>query len=171
MTWWPTKTRKPNEDAGHEAAQPPGEDTHIFTFWDGSAHRRMDPLPIWYALWQTPDIEATIKRAIKNEMEAIIELTAVGRKLLNLQPYDPVTGSGLTELATLNLIGNFLAYCDELKKKVGPLPMPWLKLAPQLSSAPSTTPPAAASSCNPPGSPNVEPSTTFTPSPPPSTAP
>jgi hypothetical protein len=171
MKWWPTKTRKPNTEAVNQPSPPPGDDRDIFTFWDGTAHRKVDPLPIWYALWQTPDIQQTLQRAANAELEATSELIVLCRRLLSIPVYDETKDAGLTELQVVGVFSKFIAFCDELKKKVGPLPMPWQMLAPKASSDPSTTPPAAASSCSPAESPSVEPSTTSTPLPPPSTTP
>lgn len=151
---WPTKTRKPT---------PESEQRDIFAFWDGSQSRRVDPLPVWYRLWQTDDIDTLMQRAGNNELEAAADIVRLTRELFGVTDYDPATGGGLTELETQKLLMDFLLYCDELKKKHGPLPIPWQKLAPK-SLEPSTTPPAADSSSSPAESPSVEPSTTSTPS-------
>lgn len=160
---WPTKKRKPTV-----AAEPTERD--IFKFWDGSESRLIDPLPVWYRLWQTEDIDTLMNRAANNEMEAAADLVRVARDLFGLADYDPNTGAGLTELEVQRVFMQFLQYCDELKKKHGPLPMPWQKLAPK-SSETSTTPPVADSFFSPSESPSDAPSINSTPSPQPSTAP
>ena len=148
----PTKKRKPQSDRD------------IFTFWDGSAEQALDPLPVWYKLWQTEDIDSIFKRAANNELEAVEEMVQLARSLFGLPAYDAVTETGLTELESQKVLLDFLQYCNELKKKHGPLPMPWQKLAPSISSETSTTPPAAESSSSPSELPSAEPSTTCTPS-------
>ena len=158
---WPTKKRKP--------PQPETPDRDIFEFWDGSENRRVDPLPLWYEIWQTEDILGLLKRAANNEAESAIELVQLGRKWFSVSTYDPETGNGLTELEVRNLLTRYFEYCQELKKKVGLLPIPWQIQAQAISSAQSTTPPAAESSSSPSESPSDEPSTASTPSPAPST--
>ena len=161
---WPTKTRKPPQP---EKPETPERD--IFEFWDGNEMRRIDPLPVWYKLWQTEDIESILKRAENLEAEAIEELAVLTRELFAVEAYDPDGATGLTCLETKQLLYDYFVYCHELKKKVGPLPMPWQIQARWISSAPSTTPSAAESSSSQSGSPSDEPSTACTPSAAPST--
>jgi hypothetical protein len=159
--FWPTKKRKPT--------QPETPERDIFEFWDGNEMRRIDPLPVWYKLWQTEDIESILKRAENLEAEAVEELAAITREVFGVEVYDPETETGLTCLETKQLFFDYLVYCQELKKKVGPLPIPWRIQAQWISSAQSTTPPAAESSSSQSGSPSDEPSTACTPSAAPST--
>jgi hypothetical protein len=157
MLTWPTKQRKPVVDVQPER--------DIFEFWDGNQTRRVDPLPIWHTIWQTEDIEGLLKRAgDSREAEAVVELTQLARMWFCVPPYQDGVG-GLTELEAERLLDRFFAYCMELKKKHGPLPMPWRIQANWISSAQSTTPPAADSSSSPSESPVDEPSTASTPSP------
>lgn len=158
---WPTKKRKP--------PQPETPERDIFEFWDGSESRRIDPLPLWYKIWQTEDILTLLKRAGSNESEATAELTTLARAWFRVPPYEPKTQQGLTELEVNALLTKYFEYCQELKKKVGPLPMPWQTLVQAQSSDESTTPPAAESSSSPSELPSDEPSTASTPSPPSST--
>ena len=158
MKWWPTKTRKPE----------PAEDRCIFEYWDGTQTRRMDPLTIWYSLWAHEDIDTLMKRAGNNEMESMLELANLSRELFDLPSFDGT--SGMTHIEAMDVLGKYLDYTKELKKKIGPLPIPWQKLAPTPSSEDSTTPPDAESSSSPATSPPDEPSTASTPSPQPSMA-
>jgi hypothetical protein len=156
MLKWPTKQRKPVD------VQQPERD--IFEFWDGSQTRRVDPLPVWNTIWQTEDIESLLKRAGDNrEAEAVVELTALARDWFCAPPYQDGVG-GLTELEVEKLLDRFFGYCIELKKKHGPLPMPWRIQASWISSGQSTTPPAADSTSSPSASPAGEPSTASMPS-------
>ena len=150
---WLTKQRKPNRERD------------IFEFWDGSQQRHVDPLPVWYKLWEQEDIDTVLKRAGANELEAVTELVGIARDIFSIAPFDATTGAGLTDMETMELLMKYLDFTGELKKKHGPLPIPGQKSAPQPSSETSTTPPDAESSSNPPESPNVEPSTVSTPSP------
>lgn len=146
----------------------PEQTRDIFEFWDGTETRRVDPLQIWYRLWQLEDIEATMQRAANNEMEAVQEVIVATRGLFDLKPLE---SNGLTEIEVQTLLMKYLDYANELKKKHGPLPMPWRMLAPLPPQSPSDTTSDADSSSSPSESPSVEPSTASTPSPPPSTTP
>jgi hypothetical protein len=155
MLKWPTKKRKPVD------VQP---ERDIFEYFDGSETRRIDPLPMWHAIWQTEDIESLLKRAGQNrEAEAVVELTGLARQWFSINPYQDGVG-GLTDLEVEKLLDRFFGYCMDLKKKHGPLPMPWQIQAAWISSNPSTTPPDADSSSSPSESPADEPSTASTPS-------
>jgi len=165
MTWL-TKSRKPESQATMTAE--PEQTRDIFEFWDGTETRRVDPLQIWYRLWQLEDIEATMQRAANNEMEAVQEVIVATRGLFDLKPLE---SNGLTEIEVQTLLMKYLDYASELKKKHGPLPMPWRMLAPLPPQSPSDTTSDADSSSSPSESPSVEPSTASTPSPPPSTTP
>jgi hypothetical protein len=156
---WPTKKRKPVDV----------QDRDIFEYSDGSQTRRIDPLPIWHRIWQTEDIESILKRAGQNrESEAVIELIDLAREWFCIPPYQDGVG-GLTDLEVERLLDRYFAYTIDLKKKHGPLPMPWQIQAAWISSNPSTTPPDADSSSNPSESPADEHSTASTPSHPSST--
>lgn len=156
---WLTKSRKPKTDRD------------IFEFFDGEKDRQIDPLEVWYALWANEDIDSLLPRAANNEMEAVEELMELTRKTFSIKKYDPATGTGLTVSEVQKLLAKYFTYCNLLKKKLGPLPIPFRKSVPLRSPNPSTTPPDADSPSSPSESPIDEPSTTSTPSPQPSTTP
>ena len=163
---WLTKSRKPESQS--TVTTEPESTRDIFEFWDGIETRRVDPLPIWYRLWQIEEIETLLKRAANNEMEAVFEVIAHTRELFELKE---LADDGLTQIEVQELLMAFLDFANLLKKKHGPLPMPWRMLAPSLPQNPSDTNSDADSSSSPLESPSDEPSIASTPSLQPSTTP
>lgn len=144
----------------------------IFTFWEGSKKRTVDPLKIWTKLWSVEDldIEAEFKKAGAFELESTNSLIHLAREWfeipdLSVSEKTDENGvvkeeySGMTDLEVAEVLKKYVEYTNELKKKRGWLPIPSRLLLPQARSSRSTTRQSADSSSMPNGSQSEEHST------------
>jgi len=162
-----------------EAQQQVPSERDIFKYWDGTKNRYVDPLKIWNFMWnEDEDVQKEFARVAQNELEATTLMVQLARKWFDIPPYscEEVDGAdgvqlkhtGLTDLEICNVLRDYLQYTNELKKKLGPLPIPSRLLLPQFPGNPSPTKSDADSSSMPNASPEEEPTTTSMPSPAPS---
>ncbi len=129
----------------------------IFFYEDGSGQTRaIDPLLAWRRLWSDPecDLAAEAKVARDPQIEragkppiaiyAAAEVLAAEEKVINLTRrvfgVKPFEEGGLTLRETDALLGRFLRYADEIKKKRNPSPTPTPALAPLDSPSSDLTP-------------------------------
>ena len=101
------------------------------------------------------------------DYEALRITAAAMRDVFGLPPFDPYTGDGLTEGECCELLAQFVAYLDGLKKSGGTSPSPPPSTAPTSSDTP-TSPTASDTSATSPfiGTPQDSEFVTPSPSPP-----
>jgi hypothetical protein len=115
-------------------------DRLIFRYWDGAKWRAIDPFVAHRAIWATPDWIQDAKVVVNPQradgsyfypaamvLEAEDNLRNMTRQVFDVEAWteeDP----GLTLIETDKLLQDFMAFCEDLKKK--------LKTSPT-SSAPS----------------------------------
>jgi len=105
---------------------------HVFKFNNGFKTVVADPLVIWKKLMEKfPEISQAGKVAYSQSKDALTfhdKLIEQIRLLFDLKPYDDASLSELekwplTTDETLALLNDFLAYCEEAKKKLNLLPI------------------------------------------------
>ena len=116
----------------------------IFEYWDGSRQRAADPVVIWRAIHDDPElvIPGDIEAADLGDMDAQGKVVAAVRRAFDVTGWTE-SEPGLTELECLALIVQFVEFTESLKKNTGATPTS----PPPLESQPletSTTPPGSA---------------------------
>lgn len=135
--------------ADEKAKEPRPDDRGIFRFFDGIDERNVDPLEIWERIWTHPekdfahlvqDVETIDpEKQPKAYFEAQRDFVAFVREIFGLESFE---AGGLTYQEIRDLIGNYLYFMDDLKKKHAP----WLTgSAPTDSSPASDSPPSSES--------------------------
>lgn len=128
---WFFKNRKENRD--------------IYEYWDGEKDRTADPLVLWHNLFSDEEVDliSDLQKAAEGQMEAHERISELVRKTFSVKPYEE---GGLTRIELHALAQDFLlVYCEELKKKRGPMPLP-LRYLVRLPLGKSTTKPFVDSS-------------------------
>lgn len=98
----------------------------LFRYSDGTRLRYADPAMIWRALYNHPGFDlATMGQAADEGQEP--EATQVYKGLCDVfgvKPFDSATGEGLATWEVFDLLRDFEAYLETLKKKYNPSRMP-----------------------------------------------
>ena len=98
----------------------------VFSYHDGHALRRIDPLQALLDLEKHYPQNALLKddcfAAERNDTEAILRLTKAVQDVFAVKQYDGASQAGLTLAQQLNLLTLFLTYLAEIKKKLAPSP-------------------------------------------------
>lgn len=102
----------------------------IFRYWDGARWRAIDPMVAHRAIWATPDWLQDAKVATNPisdtgepfypaamVLEAEDRLRNMVRQVFDVEAWTEDT-PGLTLLETDKLLTDFIAFCDDLKKKL-----------------------------------------------------
>lgn len=130
---------------------------NIFTFWDGTRRRSIDPAVAWRVMWEQTDCDPTRDfgpatgigsdgEDVPFDPAAQDRVLAMARLMFGLQPYSD-SQPGLTVQETFGVLWDFLRYMDVLKKKRAPSPTPSRHTASASSEMEaSTTRPASDSS-------------------------
>ena len=128
----------------------------IYRYFDGRRWRRIDPLPVWRAIftdaecrfeddWPSSFEEDTPP---EERLQVLQRLAALSRRVFNVKPYHE---GGLTEWELHSLLADFIGWMMELKKNTNPSPTP-LPTTTSESSDPgdsTTKPPSDSSSTAP----------------------
>lgn len=118
---------------GHRPSQ------NIFRFWDGSAYRRVDPIPTFKALEAAcggdvlallvemtgggEDIPESLRRGLKEQQERATEVVIrAARGAFGVGPYsyDGRRECGLTDTSTVRLVADFVRFMTGLAAAAGP---------------------------------------------------
>jgi len=93
----------------------------IFTFWDGSQKRVVDPLTVWRALRADKnfDPERDLEGIRQDDEESLMVTLAAVRGAFSVRSFE---NGGLTEAETLALLAAFVSYIGEVKKNISPPP-------------------------------------------------
>lgn len=91
----------------------------IFSFWDGSKNRAVDPLSAWRALRSHKefDPERDIEGIRQDDEESLNHTLAAVRESFGVKAF---ADGGLTEAETLALLAQFMAYIGQVKKNISP---------------------------------------------------
>jgi hypothetical protein len=123
----------------------------LFEFFDGSRFRLADPWPIYRQLYNDDefvigsgpeDPASMLLAAIELQEPEFSKAVACGHRAFGTKPFDG--RSGLTEGEVVNLIADFIEWCDALVKKNVGLPIS----SPPTGSASSTGPACQAGPTN-----------------------
>lgn len=116
------------------------ENRGIFRFWDGSRARGVDPLEILRGLYEIKgfDVESTPKLLEapdqRTRLEATRDIAAAVRSVFLVPRLD---NRGLTETECVELLADFLDYCEDLKKNIKETPTSQPSTASEPSPAPT----------------------------------
>lgn len=100
------------------------QDRRIFSYWDGSRWRRIDPMLALRQLNAHPKYRADLHPALADtgQEEAIDITLGAARDVFAVQAFDVETCAGLTQAETLGLMVDFAVYIGSLKKSTSPSP-------------------------------------------------
>lgn len=95
----------------------------IYRYWDGKRFRRADPMVLYRSLMSHPkfDLSTHPQFIDENQEDRDITLSAI-RDVFGVKAFDGLTGEGLTEEETVQLLWAFVSYCTAKKKSVSPSP-------------------------------------------------
>lgn len=121
----------------------------IFSYWDGEKTRKIDPLVAWSRLLGDEEIDllADLDRASELQIDAYERVCSLACKTFDVQEYSE-SGAGLTRPEIHKLVGSFFAYVNELKKKLGPMPLPLRCLVRKSSTEENSTTKQSVESCS-----------------------
>jgi hypothetical protein len=90
----------------------------IFAYFDGERTRFGDPFLIWRTLTQDKEInlERVQPYAIEGREPEASQYIGLVRRAFGAKPFDPATGTGLTDWQTLELVSHLNVYTVEVKK-------------------------------------------------------
>lgn len=131
----------------------------LFSFWDGTAFRRVDPFRTWRSLCTNPKFDLVKHGPMMDagiEPETTIGLTAIC-EAFGIERWCESTGRGLTDMEIMDLCDVFTVWLEEVKKKFGQQPTSSPPTAGESSIAP-VPPPAPTNSTSGSGSAPSEPS-------------
>jgi hypothetical protein len=95
-------------------------DREIFRYFDGKQMRAIDPLPVWRAMWDDPDTFDPKEDIHAAEQDANWErVTTFVEKHFKIIHFDPVTEEGLMISEITQLLWEYFAFINEIKKKRG----------------------------------------------------
>lgn len=105
----------------------------IFRYWDGATHRFADPMAVYRALVQSPRFNWEVHPALVDlgDLDALAITAEAVRDAFNLPA---VSHGGPTEAECVQLLGEFVAYLNALKKNGSPSPT-----LPEPTEPPSST--------------------------------
>jgi hypothetical protein len=116
----------------------------IFRFFDGQQWRSIDPLAAYYTMVShrdcdaAQDLPALVRDDFQTPQEAWETVGRVQQMIRDMFGLKPFEQGGLTHFEADDLLGEFLAYIDRVKKKRNRLPRSSPSTAP-ISSDNSTT--------------------------------
>jgi hypothetical protein len=124
----------------------------IFTYWDGSKERSIDPIVAIQSLKADPklNLEDHPGLANKGDDEAFEICVAASRNTFGLKPYDSDTKTGTTASEAYAVFLKFGSWMAELKKNISGEPTSPVPSELPPSAHPSTTKPASACGSTPP---------------------
>lgn len=131
------------------------EERLLYGYWNGSTTIWADPLVLYKKLMEIgPEISINIKVAnspMQGNIEASNSLAKQIRSIFNIAPFDPSnkTSNGLTESELIALLGHFLNYSEDVKKKLAgyvTVPTTSQDSASSSQSAPKQNPPTTTTS-------------------------
>lgn len=99
-----------------------GSHRDIFRYFDGMQDRAVDPMAVFRSLSSHPefDINQSLPQIASGDLKLQMESSAIAvdatRKAFGIQPWDEFTGTGLTELETLDVLLAFGEFTNGLKK-------------------------------------------------------
>ena len=102
----------------------------IFRYFDGARHRGIDPMQVYRAIVTHPtllldkhmaDLSQYEDKVAQAEASKIVAEAA--REIFSLTPWSEDHEKGLTELESIHVVGDYLAYCEALKKNGSGPPM------------------------------------------------
>jgi hypothetical protein len=120
----------------------------IFRFFDGQQWRSIDPLAAYYIMVShsecdaAHDLPALVRDDFQTPQEAwetVARVQTMIRDMFGLKPFEQ---GGLTHFEADDLLGEFLAYIDRVKKKRNRLPQSSRSTAPTSSDNSTTKQPA-----------------------------
>lgn len=99
------------------------EEVKIFKFWDGEKNRGIDPLDASIMLGRDGsfDWQAVAVRSQTGDLAAVGELVEQVRTIFKLKHYEILDDGkevGVTSSEVLNILMDFMAYMDTLKKNI-----------------------------------------------------
>ena len=127
----------------------------IYRFWDGQNFRRVDPIAVHLRLQSHPKFLVTrdLKLVDSGDREATEITAAAVCDCFEVQPYDTVTGRGLTVGERLGLLADFYFWIELQKKSIRHLQTSQSSTAPTspASNSPtmSATPPSSSCASDP----------------------
>ncbi|MFO0940068.1 MAG: hypothetical protein U0930_04810 [Pirellulales bacterium] len=95
----------------------PGSNARIFSFWDGTKYRTIDPVKVLAALSSHPVYvpDRHYLAAVKDcDMKAMEIVASAVSDVFEVQAYND--GKGLTVAERLSLLSTFYLYCEAVKK-------------------------------------------------------
>ncbi len=120
-------------------------DRFIYTFWDGSRTRKIDPMEVQNTLNTIPDFDLDLdfKMATaelipdKEKAKALQRVISAIRKAFGIEPYCDSPESGLTGGECMSVFVDFAQFIDELKKRLGILQTSSQSAVPQGDPSPT----------------------------------
>jgi len=119
----------------------------IFQYWNGQAWCYADPMVVLRGLQDHPTFnwERYPVLVTKGDLGALKVCADAIRDVFGIDPFNGVTGRGLTEEECLGLLADFSAYTSGVKKNGSPSPTPSVSTE-QESSVTTTAPTTNATS-------------------------
>jgi len=120
---------------------------NIFRFWDGSQWLGIDPMKVEIGLDMHDSFSFRIgEDLVAGDGTAVTTAAQAVRDVFGVQELDPITGAGLTLEETLEILYNYLDYCEVVKKKSSPGLISPAPTDPRHSTSPADPSPATNSS-------------------------
>jgi hypothetical protein len=119
----------------------------LFQFWDGRQFRRVDPFTLLRKLLNTDkfDPDDDLKKLKIPDAKLVCDkIGHIAEGVREIFGVKPLENGGLTELECVNLLMEFSAYLDRVKKNGGPMPIS----QPVMGPAPSEVPDAGSVEVN-----------------------
>lgn len=125
-----------------EAVQEVADDRGIFRFFDGEKQRSCDPLDIWERMWtdtEVDDVDLVLQRVARQEIEGVRQAAGLASRMFGIPLFSEENQNGWTQLRLFQLWDSFLAFVIEIKKKLGAMPMPSLRLGSKSLAIPASS--------------------------------
>jgi hypothetical protein len=107
------------------------DDRGIFRFQDGEKQRAWDPLDLWERMWtdtEVDSVEMVLQRVARQEIDGVKQAAGLASRMFEIPLFSDDAERGWTQLRLFQLWDSFLAFVIEIKKKLGAMPMPSLRL-------------------------------------------
>lgn len=89
----------------------------IYSYWDGKANVRADPLVLYKRLMDVgPELSAAMQLSTSISKSAVKGHDDMVGKIRGIFRVEPLEKGGLSELETVLLLDHFLVYCEGVKK-------------------------------------------------------
>lgn len=113
----------------------------IYSYFDGQQVRKADPMVLHRSLMSHPEFDLATHPQLIDESPEDRDITLnATRDVFGVKAFDGLTGEGLTEEETINLLWGFVSYCNSKKKRTNPSPTS----PPATDSKPPDLPPVAS---------------------------